>query len=174
MPNAQLKHLSESTKRALWAQFEREQGPSLARLLCDLSRRGHRELLSTFYGHPLADYWKDFALESLTAFVEKRKGVVYVAANPVNRGFNKVGQTKNCVEERLQSLNTAGVVGYFVKVYSVEVSDRFAVEAAAHRYLARAAPVHKEFFLCDWQTAVDAVVAAADQDEKDLEHLWNG
>jgi hypothetical protein len=127
--------------------------------LCKLARRGHADLLATFDEHPLGDDWKDFAFEGLRNHFASSAGTVYVVTNPVHVNLYKVGQTQGAVAERISSLNSAGVVGYFIAVTDVQVKDRFAVEAAVHRVLRsrEGSQSHKEFFQCTWDVATGAL-----------------
>lgn len=159
-----------ATLRALWSHFEAGRAQRLASLLCREARLG-RAAMSCFVGHPLEDDWRDFASQSLQEYLQTRRGRVYVVTNPVNAGLYKVGQTREDMAARLKSLNSAGVVGYFVEVHSVVVSDRFYVERAAQRRLAQSAARHKEFFQCDFGTAMQALQVAAAADEAALARL---
>lgn len=170
-PRASYLSTNPATLRALWAHFESGRGAPLAALLCREARRGRSEVLDSFAGHPLADDWRDFAWASVQDYLNARRGRVYVVTNPVHGGLYKVGQTREDMQARLRTLNSAGVVGYFVEVYSVLVLDRFHVERAAQRALARTAVQHKEFFQCDYETATRALEAAAAQDATALTAL---
>lgn len=123
-------------------------------------------MLESFGDHPLGDDWRDFALKSVQAWVTDRQGIVYVVANPMHLGFYKVGQTGASLAERLQTLNSAGVVGQFVEVHQAAVPDRFAVEAAVHRSLTETVPRHKEFFQCTAYQAIAAVELHASQERQ--------
>lgn len=150
--------LHSACRRALWTLFQSGDALRLGAYLCELARRGHRGLLATFDEHPLADDWRDLAWSGVQAHLQKAGGTVYVVANPVHVDLYKVGQTRGSVGERIKSLDSAGVVGYFVPVASYCVQDRFAVEAAVHRRLHRAGcQRHKEFFQCTWQEATAAL-----------------
>jgi hypothetical protein len=127
-------------------------------------------LLATFDEHPLADDWKDAAYEGLRKHFDNCAGTVYVVTNPVHVNLYKVGQTQRAVDDRITSLNSAGVVGYFIPVADVQVQDRFAVEAAVHRLLKSRddAQFHKEFFSCTWDVAINAL---HEQTSIEAEHL---
>lgn len=158
--------LHTATSAALWSHFEAGRSEALAALLCKEVRRGLTRPYESFSGHVLEDDWRDFALQSVRAHLAARAGYVYVVVNPVNPTLFKVGQTKRSVSERLASLNSAGVVGYFLEVASFPVHDRFWVEASAQRALAGLAEQHKEFFKCSSEQAVAAVRAAAEADNR--------
>lgn len=151
--------LHNASHRALWSLFATAQSARLGSYLCKLARRGHTNLLATFNEHPLGDDWKDFAHEALRSHFVRSAGTVYVVTNPVHVNLYKVGQTQGDVQERISSLNSAGVVGYFVPVTDVQVKDRFAVEAAVHRVLRarKGTQNHKEFFECTWDVAMEAL-----------------
>ena len=151
--------LHSSSRRALWTLFETEQSARMGSYLCKLARRGHANLLATFDDHPIGDDWKDFAFAAIHSHFARCSGTVYVVTNPVHVNLYKVGQTQGEVAERISSLNSAGVVGYFVPVTDVQVKDRFAVEAAVHRVLRarEGTQSHKEFFQCTWDVATEAL-----------------
>jgi hypothetical protein len=162
--------LHSASRRTLWTLFQAGDGARLGAYLCDLARRGHADLLATFADHPLADDWRDMAWSCVQAHLAKTGGTVYVVANPVHVDLYKVGQTRGSVGERIKSLDSAGVVGYFVPVASHVVADRFAVEAAVHRRLRQreGCQQHKEFFACTWQQAISALEAEVAHEQSAL------
>jgi hypothetical protein len=174
MPLVRTHHLHPATAAALWSHFETGRASALAALLCKEVRRGLTRPYDSFAGHVLEDDWRDFALQSVREYLMPRAGHVYVVANPVNAGLYKVGQTKNDVRKRLKSLNSAGVVGYFLEVSSRQVQDRFWVEAHAQRALAAVAQQHKEFFKCSYEQAMTAVEDAANRDAEHNTILLQG
>lgn len=153
--------LHPTSRKALWNLFQNEQAVRLGTYLCELARRGHTNILSTFDDHPLADDWQDFAWQSLKEHFSRTEGTVYVVTNPVHVNLYKIGQTRGAVGERIKSLDSAGVVGYFVPVASRQVADRFAVEVAVRRALRlkEGRQTHKEFVACTWEEAIAALEA---------------
>lgn len=141
------------SKKILLRAYERGDEGRMAKLLFGLARRGHDNPLLAMRGHPLEDEWMDFAIRSVRKHQANRSGFVYVVANPVFRRLYKVGSTSKSLEQRIRSLETAGVVGEFVEVFQSPAIDRFAAEARAHRALSAMANQYKEFFDIDWQTA---------------------
>lgn len=165
---------SPLTLRALWAAYERQDAPRVARLLCALARRGEKSPMASFSEHPFADDFTDFAAAAVADHLRQRQGIVYVVANPVNRGFYKIGVTAHDVKKRLRSLRSAGVVGEFVEVDAVFALDRFAAEKRAHRKMAAVAPQHKEFFVTDFRVASEAVQSSVAAENEVLTRAFPG
>lgn len=162
------------TLRALWTAYERQDSPRVARLLCALARRGERNPMASFSDHPFADDFTDFAANAVSEHLRRRQGIVYVVANPVNKGFYKIGVTAHDVKKRLRSLRSAGVVGEFFEVDAVFALDRFAAEKRAHRKMAAVAPKHKEFFVTEYKVAIEAVQTSAAVENKVLSQAFPG
>ncbi len=162
------------TLRSLWEHYERGNDVALAALLCREARRGVPALYGVFSDHPLGDDWRDFAFNAVARYLERRRGTVYVVANPVHANLYKVGQTRGDVRQRLKSLNSAGVVGFFLEVAHQVVADRFFVETQAQKRLTTTCERHKEFFRCTYQLAQQAIETAAQQDARALSQLGAG
>jgi hypothetical protein len=146
-----------SSTKILIRLFERKDGTRTSEILFSMARKGIMDPMSSLFDHPLEDDWRDFAGAAVHERIEKRKGIVYVVANPVNNGLYKVGLTGGILEKRIRSLKTAGVVGEFIEVDHAHALDRFAAEKMAHRALGAVSQSHKEFFVTDWKTACQAV-----------------
>ncbi len=156
--------VTQSNIQSLIRHFERNDGSRTSEILFLMARRGINDPLASLFGHPLEDYWRDFAGESVRDRIEKRNGIVYVVANPVHKGLYKIGLTAGNLEKRLRSLNTAGVVGEFIEIGHAHAFDRFVVEKMAHRKLSKVTQRHKEFFVTDWKVACQAVQDSASAD----------
>lgn len=152
------------SKKILLRAYERGDEARMAKLLFGLVRRGHANPLQAMNGHPFEDEWLDFATRSVRKHQAARFGYVYVVANPVFRGLYKVGSTSKGLDQRMRTLETAGVIGKFVEIFQAPALDRFAAEARAHRNLGAIAKRHKEFFAVDWQTACRVVQEAVQCD----------
>jgi T5orf172 domain len=153
--------------------FERMDGARTAEILFDLARKGTKDPLSVLFGHPLEDEWRDFAGAAARDRIQKRRGTVYVVANPVHAGLYKIGVTKGDLSKRLRSLKTAGVVGEFLEIDQFQALDRFAAEKMAHRNLSKVAQRHKEFFATDWKTACGMTRQGVDSDNKILKQAFS-
>lgn len=152
--------------RALERAFERRDGAWLARHALAWARRGVpvAPLLS---GHPFEDEWREFLSEALIARSAKSQGHLYVAGNPSQNGFYKVGQTRLDPATRIKHLTREGVVGEFVLVHSVPVPDRGKAEALVHLALDALGWVrHKEFVHAPYGRVVDECERVARQEEK--------
>jgi len=105
--------------------------------------------------HPLQDAWLDFSYKSLQWHFERTRGFVYAAANDAMPGWLKVGKTQN-LQQRIEQLNHAGVLGRTRIVFYLETQDRHWLESATHRWLkASGVESQKEFF----KTSLDMVQA---------------
>lgn len=147
--------VSEVSRQILWELFEKNQPQKLAQKVFELARRD-QDVMRSFALHPLEDEWLDFARESMNAHVERCKGFVYAAANPVHVDLHKVGQTGKTVEARLKALVVAGVFGHFEVVHTIRVPDRFRAETRVHHRLA-GVDRHKEFFKTPHQNVAAAM-----------------
>ena len=64
-----------------------------------------------------------------------RQGYVYCLSNKAHPTIYKIGYTTNTLNERIQSLNTTGVVYPFEVELSKYVNDCVACEAILHKML---------------------------------------
>lgn len=150
-----------------------DHGPRLAKALLEMARGGISRPLDAFADHPLADEWHDFAHAAVCAHLDSRRGLVYVASNPVHVGLYKVGSTAGeTTAARLKSLRTAGVVGEFHEIESFACLDRFGAERRAHRAMATQSQQHKEFFVTDHRTVTDVVRDCVASDNAALEKAF--
>lgn len=91
--------------------------------------------------HPLYDVLH----EKISSYIENQRGYIYIAEHPTN-GYYKVGFTRLQPEERIKTLNQAGVFDELVLIKAYEVKDVL-IEKLIHYDLANVTPfVHKEFF----------------------------
>lgn len=114
--------------------------------------------------HPFDDDWRDFAARAVQKHQARRQGIVYVVVNPVNAHWFKVGVTGKCLNTRLRSLRTAGVVGQFIEVDQIHALDRFGAEGRAHKAMNLLSERHKEFFVTDWKTACRVLRNSVEED----------
>lgn len=70
--------------------------------------------------------------EGMPELIERRRGFIYVAVNEDWPDIYKVGCTRRGVEERMASLNSAGMLTPWVAVRSWKVFDATALEAKVH------------------------------------------
>ena len=152
---------------AMERAFQAGDGPRCAELVLSSLRAGFGGALDALAGHPLEDDWRDLVALSARAHLAASRGHVYVAGNPMQPEFLKVGKTGRTPAERLAELNNEAVVGEFLLVASWEVADRHHGERAAHRALAGYAR-KKEFFRAPWKPLCAAVAAALDEDRARL------
>lgn len=107
---------------------------------------------------PLKDECRDYAIDVLSDFIQKRKGTVYIASNDSNTNSIKIGRTARGVESRERSLNSAGVQGYIKIVWYADSIDSVLAEAFIHQRL-KNQHVEKEFY----DVAVDDAKTIAEQ-----------
>ena len=159
------------TISALERHFSASDEPAHSHVLCAAVRRGiGAAVVSRLRDHPLGDDWFDFTCQALTRYWQQRKGFLYLAVNPVNPQFHKLGKTRHDPSARLRALNNEAVVGSFVSVGTWAVYDRHALEAHVHRALGRF-PRHKEFFVGDWRALSMAVAQCLADDERAFREL---
>ena len=139
-----------------------------------MARSGYERPLESFIDHALADEWHDFANEAVTAFLNRRRGLVYVATNPVHVGLFKVGSTAFDIQTRLDSLCSAGVTGEFHEVASFIAFDRFGAETRAQAEMAKTASRHKEFFVSDYRSVVEVVGKCVRIDNESITQAFPG
>lgn len=164
--------LSNLNLRALSRLFEKGDRVRTAKTLCEMAHQGVNNPLGVFFDHPLEDDWMDFAGQSLHEHFKRRKGFVYVVANPIHKHWYKVGMTAGSVEKRLRSLNTAGVIGDFIEIDQAYAFDRFSAEKMSHQTLSLLAQKHKEFFVTNWQTACHAMRESVSRDNAILQKAF--
>lgn len=91
--------------------------------------------------HPLKDNLRDAINEGM----KKYNGYIYVAEHP-NNDYYKVGMTRNNPENRIKSLNQAGVFDHLTLIKSYYVND-IRLENIIHQQLELCTPFkYKEFF----------------------------
>lgn len=163
--------LAPASVAALKRHFSSNDQTAYARVALQALRQGRSgDLEALIASHPLGDDWSDFHHTAMRAYLECRRGEVYLLAHPTIGGLYKIGQTGKSAEARLKSLHSAGVVGEFVLIKSWPVLDRFHVESLIHRRL-EARHRHKEFFEGTWQELSGAIEEEVLAESQLLERL---
>lgn len=94
--------------------------------------------------HWYGEWYQDDVMDILLQEIEKRSGFIYVAAS--SSVYHKVGMTRKQPEERIRSLNSAGVLHDLQLIMAYPVYD-VQIEKYIHQTLKQLTPYHhKEHF----------------------------
>ena len=153
-------------RRTLESAFRAGSSTALAKAWLSALRAGQAP--ESVPPEPLYDDWAELLASGLAEIRSYREGHVYIAGYLPQKDVYKVGQTALPVALRMRSLRTAGVLAPLIELRSHFVSDRFRVEALAHRAL-KHHRVEREFYHAPYSVLESAVDGAAAADER----IWS-
>ncbi|WP_181376214.1 GIY-YIG nuclease family protein [Novimethylophilus kurashikiensis] len=116
---------------------------------------------------PVGDLLRDALVEGLADWVKAKTGYVYLASNPGTTNLYKIGQTRSSLEQRMRSLNGAGVLVPWQAVMAWQVYDAPGLEARIHAACADLR-IKGELFQAPWRELVSRIERALQEDRQHL------
>ena len=146
--------LSPQSRRKLLAHFNALEDEKFVAHCLDLIYRGVD--LNPFFRDSEFLY-VDAVEHGLDEYTRHQTGLIYLAANPVYaRNIYKLGKTRKSGMARMNSLETAGVLGSFVLAGSWPTRDVDRTETRCHQLLAHVR-IDGEFFHLDYHALASAI-----------------